>query len=786
MSDGLPQGTISDLTQTPDGYLWLATLGGLVRFDGLRFTVFDAITFPSLASNRVVAVTAAREGGLWVAARGARVFRAEGGRETQHLPPTPAGRTVRWMQVAPDGTIWAAANDLVLHQTADAWSAYTLPGGRNAPVRALIVDGRGAVWAGTGGGLVRIDGTRVTSVDIASVGIDDYVSALLVDQQDRLWAGGTAGLFRSDPARSAFSAVSGVEGRVTAIAAAPNGDVWVASVAGLYVLAGGSRLDAPPVRLVANANALGGSPLVRLLVTPTGTIVGGTTDAGFWVFTPRPFELFGLASGLQDPRVHHIVSDGTGGLWVGAACAGLVRFSHPHAPGATVFLPPQLGLEHPCVTGLLRDRHGSLWVGQSTGHLVRIGSDGSTRRWTRSDGLPGGDIGPLLEGSDGRIWVGSASGVLSVISTDGHLSHPDRHVTEAAQVIWSLAEDEHGRIWLGQVGRVSLLDADVVKTWTTADGIPPFPVRVLRPGKDGAVWIGTYGGGLARLRDGRVVPVNSRSGLFDNSVSAWVEDGRGWLWLLGNRGVFAVRRDDLEAVADGRLSTIDGALFGPGDGLPEGNGGHPAGALLPDGHIAFATVQGLAVFEPDAIPNQPPPVPVVEEVTGAGGQDVRTGAFVVPPGGGPVEIRFSAPAVGASGAIRVRYRLSGHDRRWVEGGTEQRAVYSGLAPGQYQFHLSTRRAAGPWADHANTTALLVLPLLVADLVGAVAAHWRNRAGRRRLRSPATADVGATKRGARQGDPRTRAGRRGGPSAPARAGARGPSGDRGRTDRVAGA
>ena len=326
--------------------------------------------------------------------------------------------------------------------------------------------------------------------------------------------------------------------------------------------------------------------------------------------------MLGTEQGLPDSRTHHVVGDGAGGMWIGGSCEGLTHVTTGSSAPST-HRPPELGLSTACVRGLMRDRAGALWIGQSIGALTRVSPDGRTRTWTTRDGLPRTDIGPLLEDRDGRVWIGSLSGVLCRIDAGDRLSCPVSDLGEAALKIWSLAQAADGAVWVGQVGRLSRIDGPRITTLTTGDGVPPAPLRVLQPTRDGALWIGTYGSGLAVLRGNRISTITTAHGLFDNAISGLVDDGAGRVWLLGNRGIAMMRREDLEAVASGTLATVDGSVFGPGDGVPEGNGGHPAAARLDDGRLAFATVRGLAIVSGGTLLRDAVPAPVIEAVRGA-------------------------------------------------------------------------------------------------------------------------------------------------------------------------
>jgi signal transduction histidine kinase/ligand-binding sensor domain-containing protein len=746
-TDGLPPGTINDLAETRDGHLWLATYGGLVRFDGVRFTVTDSTTMAPLASNQVSAVAPAADGALWVAPVGASVFRTDGRRPLEVLPPRPNAREfVHRLRLGPDGALWVVSDTAVERFAAGAWTDITpaRPNGRQ--FRTLLADRAGGAWLGASDGVFRVDRSG-TSARVAGLPAGSDVHALVEDRQGRIWVGGTSGLavILPEPAPRRARPTPGVDGRVTALAVDAEDVLWVATPSGVQLR---SVVDGSPrgtLLDVIPSSVFDGAGVEQFMLARSGAVVAATPTRGFHVFTRRVVDLFGPSSGLPGPRAHHVVSDGADGLWVGTGCGGLTHVRLGARRTVETFGPPSMGLRSSCVRGLLRDRRGDLWVGQAGGALTRISARGAVRTWTTGDGLPPAELGPLLEARDGRTWVGSRRGVLCLIGLDERVKCP-RWPGEAGEKIWSLAEGADGSLWVGQVGRLTRIGpTGAVQSWGPAEGLPPSPIRALHGRPDGTIWMATYGGGLARLRDGRIVKVGAAQGLADTALSALVTGGGGTVWLLGNRGVFITSWPALDAVADGAASAVEGAAYGAAEGMPEGNGGHPSSALMPDGRIGFATVEGLALLAPGRRPSTSMLVPHIDEVNGAMAAPPGGSRFVVPPGGGPVTLGVAAPFIGAPGSVRVRYRLQGRDQAWRDIGMDRRVTLDDLSPGDYVLDLSARHADGPWSVATTVARLTAQPfwwetraaqglgvtLLAGSLTGGLYAGRRARERRRR-------------------------------------------------------
>jgi signal transduction histidine kinase len=227
-------------------------------------------------------------------------------------------------------------------------------------------------------------------------------------------------------------------------------------------------------------------------------------------------------------------------------------------------------------------------------------------------------------------------------------------------------------------------------------------VRAIHEDVDGTIWIGTYGGGLTRLRNGRFTAIRQRDGLFDEVVSRILEDDRGFLWMSGNRGIFRVSRAALNDFADGRARSVSSIAYGTADGMKnhETNGGaQPAGWLTRDGRLWFPTIDGVAIIDSHVSDNQLPPPLLIERVSVDDRAVDLTGPVIVPSGRTRLEIQYVGLSLVAADKAHFRYRLEGYDPAPIEAGTRRVAYYTSLPPGQYTFRATGSNNDGVW----NTT-----------------------------------------------------------------------------------
>jgi signal transduction histidine kinase/CheY-like chemotaxis protein len=246
---------------------------------------------------------------------------------------------------------------------------------------------------------------------------------------------------------------------------------------------------------------------------------------------------------------------------------------------------------------------------------------------------------------------------------------------------------------------------------TRADGLPSDRVFALHEDDEGRLWIGTSGGGLARLRERQLASFTRRDGLFDDVVFRILEDDDGGLWLSSNRGLSRVAKADLERFAAGQLQRIPSLAYGAADGMPsaECNGGSPAGTRARDGRLWFPTNRGLVGVDPRHIPTNTLPPPVLVESIEADGVRVSGPEPRLGPGVLRLEIQYAALSLLAPERVRFRYRLEGLDHDWVEAGTRRAAYYTQVPAGRYRFRVTACNNDGVWNEAGAELALTVVP-----------------------------------------------------------------------------
>ena len=727
-AEGLPQNTINDIIALPNGELWLATFGGLARFDGARFQVIDIASDTGLASNRITALEPAGADAAWFVTQEGHLGRLEGGRV----------RTLLWpASQMPDVVSLVAAGGRFYSQT--------LSGG-------LLTSDGSAPWT---------PATRVPRPDVGR--LNTLVTSPLV-QERWVWTNDAViRMIAEDGAATAFAT------KDVAIASGRGRELWVRLPQGIGHLANGrlERLDVRPA-FQASINAILYVSDTELWVASHGVVSRITaTPAGTWSRADLPLDLppdlyvralaldaegslwigtngRGLYRANRQPTrrfrgngldaIAALTSDGADGAWAAGVCSGIVHIDGTGAsqPVARPGEPMQAG-NSGCDHAFAAAPGGELWVRRQD-HVYRIGHI-EPRVRALPIAVPK-DVGPILAAQDGTLWIVSRQGDVRRISTDRVLEH----VTLPPPLV-SAAIAPDGTLWVGGTGEVFHVrgHGQRVEHLGVRDGIPRGSIRDLLADPDGSVWIAAYGGGLGRLRNSRVTRLTADEGLPDNALSRILDDGRGRLWLATNRGIAVLERSEVDEVAAGTRRMLTPVVLGAERGVAEANFGLPAGFADRQGRLWFGTIEGVVRVDASRFPfNTVAPTIRVESVL-ADDRALPLAAVVpIPAGTARIRLNFTAAALLYPERMRFRTRIEGIDRDWVDVGAQRFVTFTPGGPGHHRFLLQARNEDGVWTATPTVVRLEVLPAWwqtstarlsgIAGFVLAAFALYRQRVG----------------------------------------------------------
>jgi len=697
MADGLPQNAVLAVLQSRDGYLWLGTTSGLVRFDGVRFTVFDKANTEAIGHNQISALFEDRDGSLWIGTFGGGLTRLQNGRFTAYTKRDGLSHdVVKAICQDRDGSLWIATLAHGVNRFKDGrFSIYTARNGLpHDDVFAVAPSRDGGVWIATAGGLAHFRDGQFTAYTTRDGLPSNRVVSVYEDRKGSLWAGTRdRGLVRlRDGGFTVYTVADGLSSDVvSSILEDRAGALWFATKE-----RGINRLYDGRFSAYTAKEGLSSDVVYSVVEDREGSLWIGTFGGGVNRLRDARFTVFTTQNGLPYDHVRSVFADTEGGVWFATFGGGLGLLKD----GRFTSLSRRDGLPNDRLFCVLRDRRGDLWVGAAGAGLARRRGDRFTRYTTRN-GLVHDNVRALYEDRQGNLWVGTSGGLSRF--RDGRFTNYTAADGLPNDAVHAIHQDRAGALWLGTWGGgLARFENGTFTAFTRKDGVPNDFILSFYEDRQGSLWIGTLGGGLVRLREGRFRAYTTKEGLFEDLVYQVFEDGRENLWISCNKGVYRVSKKELDDLDRGRVRSVRSVAYGVADGMPSGectSGSQPLGGKGRDGRLWIPTQNGVVVIDPDRLEtNQVPPPVVIEELLVDRRAVAVEGQPSLPPGGGDLEFHYTGLSFLVPGKVRFKYRLEGWSDDWVDAGPRRVAAYTNIPPGRYRFRVIAGNAGGVWNE----------------------------------------------------------------------------------------
>jgi signal transduction histidine kinase/ligand-binding sensor domain-containing protein/DNA-binding response OmpR family regulator len=684
-AEGLPSSAVAAIIQTRDGYLWMGTQEGLVRFDGAKFTVFDKRKIAGAGQFSILALCEGGDGTLWIGTQASGLVSMKAGEFTVHtssasgLPDNEVDNLVQ----DDEGQLWILTPRGLSVFKNGKFAAYAGRQGLPDDGIGTPYQGRdGTVWIATPHGLVRLRHGRFEAIRIPpSPGKLEVAS--IAEDAGGLWLGTDRGLMRlAGGEMTSYAGKSGLPpGRISKVFADRNDGIWVGvSGHGLYRLQGGEFVS------VTGRDLSALTPIYEIAQDRSGNIWIGTWGNGLVRASPDGFKSVaeGAASAVLETR--------DGSLWMGTYGAGLRRLKDGEITSYTT----HEGLSGNFIATLSEDRTGNLLIG-SEGGLDRF-ENGTLAPFTTNLGPPR-TVSQFLEGHDGSVWMMGGPRGLERFKDGKRRAYSSKDGVPGNTGLW-LYEDRQGILWLsGSAGLFRSPDKSNER-FEIVPGLENGAVMCLFEDEEGVFWIGTGGNGLKRWQGGKITTYTTNDGLFDDAIWAILEDSHGSLWMTSDHGIYRIRKAELDDFAAGRIHHLNGVTYGLEDGLPtaEFNGGfQPPAWRMRDGRLLFPNTKGLVMVDPDQVtPNLTPPASIIESVVINQQSFNPDRAARVPPGKGEIEFEYTGIDFLVPHGVRFKYMLEGFDRDWIDAGARRSAYYTNIPPGRYRFRVMAGNRDGVW------------------------------------------------------------------------------------------
>lgn len=701
--ESLPQSTVLSVTQSKNGYIWFATYEGLVRFDGIQFTVFDVETTPEIRINSISVVYEDSAERLWVGTSGGGLICVENGKFTSYTKESGLVDNIVYSIVeGKDKSIWIGTPHGISRFIEGKFTSYTTTNGlTNNSVKAFCSDSNGVIWIGTdGGGLNKFENNRFTAV--VSEEIDDSIDAIVEDKEATIWIGN----------------------RTKGVTCFKNGQ-WINYREGLS------------------------NNLIRTLhVDKEGVLWIGTAAGGLNCYRNRQFLTFKPSHALSQGIVRTIWSDREGSLWIGTN-DGLKQLKDRKFFSYVV----ENELQKSSAKTVFEDSKARLWIGFDGGGISYVDKE-KPYSFTTKQGLVNNYVRSICEDADGIIWVGMQDGGLQKV-VNGHLTRqavPERLRQVGINVIF---KDSKDGLWIGTIGAgLFYFRKGLFTSYTKADGLSDNLIRAVAEDKKGNIWIGTSDGGLNLLKDGKITVFTTEQGLVSNSIFSLYVDNKDILWIgtndglscfhggkfinykiynglysnsifsilqdqdknfwfSSNKGLFKIPQQELEEFAQGRLTTVRSEGYGKSDGIVQCNGAsQPSAWKTKEGRLVFPTIKGVIIVDPKRVVKntQPPPI-IIEQVIIDQQQISVTGDLKISAGKQSFEFRYTGLSLTAPENMKFKYMLEGYNDTWIDAGNRRVAYYTNLSPGDYTFRVIACNGDGVWNETGTSFhfSLLISP-----------------------------------------------------------------------------
>ena len=724
--DGFTKGTIRSIAQTPDGYLWLGTEFGLLRFDGIRAVQWRPPAGQQLPSPNIRRLLVSRDGTLWIGTQGGLASWKDGKLIT--YPEISAKLADPWLE-DDEGTVWVALNQpggVCTVRSARTQCQGAAKFGLGAVV-ALYKDRKGSLWVSASTGLWRWAPGPPQRYALPH-GVS-YANSLIEGDDGALLLATAAGLKEFAAGNTHDYTLPGLPGDITPnyLFRSTDGGLWISTHAGLL------RLYRGRLNTFSAGDGLSSDSVLRVFEDREGSLWVSTVE-GLDRFRELAVPRISSREGLLSSSTQSVQAASDGSVWIGTA-AGLNQWRGGRvaiAYGSKVALENAYGHERGRTFGTrgitnsgLKGTIGCLGI-DDTGRLWATTNEGvfyfADGRFVRVPGLAGDYTVAISGDGHGSVWILNGSkGLFQMVAKGPVQKISSLPPISSGETYWGvLLPDRSGNgLWLGSIdgGLVYFKNGHVRFSYNTAEGLGAARVNHLRVGSRGSLWAATEGG-LSRLKDGHISTLTGKNGLPCDAVQWSMEDDDHAIWLYMSCGLARIERSELDAWVSDPKHVVKTTVFDATDGVRSQahlNSNTPPVTKSTDGKIWFVAWDGVSVIDPRhlAFNKLPPPVNIEQFTADDKRYDARNG-MRLPPRVHNLAIDYTALSLVVPEKVRFRVKLEGQDKDWRELVNVRHVEYTNLPPKHYRFRVLACNNSGVWNEEGAALDFVIPPCLVPD------------------------------------------------------------------------
>ena len=689
----LPQSSVNAIIQSTDGYLWIGTYGGLVRFDGVTF---EHIAHPLLNYERIISLFEDTNHNIWIGSENNGVYRYKDGEVTHFkLGEGFAGRGVTSIFQTQNNSIGILIQGTGLAFIIEDSVKYTnFKPFEGALLEQALIDKSNTIWVISTSGVHFLKTENATPVKIENSDCNKDGLAIFEGSDNQIYYMNQNGVYHIEKntlqSNFLFSHNQEIVSRQFLIST--NGNFWYATSDNTLYCQTSSKL----LKWTGGID-LPNSDISCIFQDNTGNIWVGLNGGGLMQFFENQIRVLGDKNKIATAKTLAIHDDLHGSMWVGTNGSGFFKVNTA-TEEPEEWLPENGGPNHD-IWSIATDNQGNLWAGTFGDGIYHWNLDSSNFPTQIEDW--GGEsqviLAMLYDSINQRLLIGSDQGGVFQHKNGSWKTLISDHLSQNR--ITQFVVSPSNQIYISTQGDgIKVLDLNEVRTINSESGLPFNSIRDIYFDTEGTMWLGTYGKGLIVELDHQFYVINKSNGLFDNLVSTINQDELGYLWMSCNLGVFRAKRTELIDVALQKRDKILCQIFNKSQGMgdSETNGGfQPSSIHTNSGYLLYPTMKGISIFIPKKIKPEPPlshlQIPSVEygDTTVLASENI-----ILPKQFRDIIFNYTAPSYFSPELIQFEHKLEGYDLEWQSSGTNRFAKYTNLDPGNYNFMVRARNSQG--------------------------------------------------------------------------------------------
>ncbi len=711
--DGLPFSAIHSVTQSKDGYIWIATQEGLIRFDGIKFKKYTTKDTQPMFHNWITDVCSSKDGSIWFCTTNWGICNYNRGAVECFEKNKFDDIVYNDIYLDNDGILWVCTNHGLAKKEGDTFRFYTKKDGFTTEhIHSVYQDDNGIRWISTKKGIYQIIEDDIKKFNKYQR-IKDMSITKIMFCKDKMYLGTQyAGIFYEDKEDNLKyyynkTKINSTDEAIYDIVLDKDENVWFGTGSGVV------RYNHKDFQRFSTEHGLSYNGCFTLYCDTEDSIWIGTGGGGLNRLREGKFRNITAKEGLKSEFILPVYQDSRNDIWIGTADGGISQFRDSKLVKTYT---TEDGLSHNKVNTITETSEGNYFLATELG--LDLLKDGKISSLIDNIDVKLAFRVTSLTDSRGRTWIGSDNGLMlyknkkfKTFTTKDGLTH---------NTIRPLFEDSKGNIWIGtKGGGVSKYSDGVFYNYTKVDGLSSNFVLSLYEGSEGEIWIGTYYDGVNKLEDGKINIYRVEDGMFGNSICAVIEDCNQNLWMTSNNGLFIINKSDFDKYDNGKIPQLTYKTYGLSDGLPstEFNGGHqPASIIDNKGNYWFSNAKGAVSINPENIKiNKVPPPVHIEEFRINKHSYNPDSEIKVKYGENSFEIKYTALSLIYPNKVFFKYKLEGFDKEWTFAATRRSHYFSNLNPGTYTFRVIACNNDNIWNQTGASVSFTVEPLFIQTI-----------------------------------------------------------------------